>query len=190
MGTTFKNLDAKPKLESAINKFYCFSVESKAEASAAAEMLDTSTELKKDALAEAMEAVTGDLLGDVTSDDTTNAKTAASPQTDDATDADMDGASALAALASAAVAVDESKKPANGVTAISEITKLGSDVDQHGVTAEERRRDVNWFDVGIIKGTSCTVSSYYLPSGGEQDKTDIDVEREDILKKLDLQVRI
>ena len=158
--------------------------------------MDTSadlSELKKDALAEAMEAVTGDLLGDIVSDDASNAKIAASPQPDDATDADMDGASALAALASAAVAVDESKKPANGVSAITDVSalaKLGSDVDQHGVTAEERRRDVNWFDVGIIKGTSCTVSSYYLPGGGDQDKTDIDVEREDILKKLDLQVRM
>ena len=109
---------------------------------------------------------------------------------------DMDGASALAALASAAVAADESKKPSNGVSSVAStvsdvtsVTKLGgSDVDQHGVTAEERRRDINWFDVGIIKGTSCTVSSYYLPNGGDQDKTDIDVEREDILKKLDLQV--
>ena len=137
--------------------------------------------MKKDALAEAMEAVGGDLLGDVIDD-------AKSASNDDATDADMDGASALAALASAAVAADESKKPTNGISSLISNSKVGlTDVDQHGVTAEERRRDVNWFDVGIIKGTSCTVSSYYLPNG-DQEKTDIDVEREDILKKLDLQV--
>ena len=31
------------------------------------------------------------------------------------------------------------------------------------------------FDVGIIKGTSCTVSSYYLPNG-DLEKSEIDVE--------------
>ena len=144
-----------------------------------AETAKENTEPKKDALAEAMEAVGGDLLGDVIDD---------AKADNDATDADMDGASALAALASAAVAADESKKPSNGIPSAINSSKSGlTDVDQHGVTAEERRRDVNWFDVGIIKGTSCTVSSYYLPNG-DQEKTDIDVEREDILKKLDLQV--
>jgi hypothetical protein len=133
-----------------------------------AETAKENTEPKKDALAEAMEAVGGDLLGDVIDD----AK------------ADNDAT----ALASAAVAADESKKPSNGIPSAINSSKSGlTDVDQHGVTAEERRRDVNWFDVGIIKGTSCTVSSYYLPNG-DQEKTDIDVEREDILKKLDLQV--
>jgi len=137
-------------------------------------------EPKKDALAEAMEAFGGDIIGDGLDDDKT-----ASNETD-ATEAEMDGASALAALASAAVAVDVSKKPSNGTSDTSG-GDAKSDVDHHGVSAEERRRDANWFDVGIIKGTSCTVSSYYLPSG-DQEKTDIDVEREDILKKLDLQV--
>ena len=47
--------------------------------------------------------------------------------------------------------------------------------------------DSNWFDVGIIKGTSCTVSSYYLPSG-ELEKSEIDVEGdENLLRKVDLQ---
>ena len=44
--------------------------------------------------------------------------------------------------------------------------------------------DSNWFDVGIIKGTSCTVSSYYLPSG-ELEKSEIDVEGdENLLRKV------
>ena len=144
------------------------------------ELLESSktiSEPKKDALAEAMEAVGGDILGDVIDDDKTS---------NDTTDAEIDGASALAALASAAVAADESKKPSNGVTEASD-GKSSSDLDSHGVSAEERRRDANWFDVGIIKGTSCTVSSYYLP-GGDPEKADIDVERDDALKKLDLEV--
>ena len=43
------------------------------------------------------------------------------------------------------------------------------------MSAEERKKEAAWFDVGIIKGTSCTVSSYYLPNG-ELEKTEIDVE--------------
>ena len=35
----------------------------------------------------------------------------------------------------------------------------------NGADNKENKRDANWFDVGIIKGSSCTVSSYYLPSG-------------------------
>ena len=40
---------------------------------------------------------------------------------------------------------------------------------------QEAKRDANWFDVGIIKGSSCTVSSYYLPSG-DGERPEIDVE--------------
>ena len=48
------------------------------------------------------------------------------------------------------------------------------------LSSEERKKESAWFDVGIIKGTSCTVSSYYLPNG-DLEKTEIDVEvREDI----------
>jgi hypothetical protein len=43
------------------------------------------------------------------------------------------------------------------------------------MSAEERKKEAAWFDVGIIKGTSCTVSSYYLPNG-DLKKTEIDVE--------------
>jgi hypothetical protein len=43
------------------------------------------------------------------------------------------------------------------------------------MSAEERKKEAAWFDVGIIKGTSCTVSSYYLPNG-DLEKTEIDVE--------------
>ena len=45
------------------------------------------------------------------------------------------------------------------------------------MSPEERKREANWFDVGIIKGTSCTVSSYYLPNG-DLEKSEIDVEVE------------
>ena len=42
-------------------------------------------------------------------------------------------------------------------------------------TPKDSARDANWFDVGIIKGSSCTVSSYYLPSG-DGERPEIDVE--------------
>merc|ERR1719422_2335007 len=52
---------------------------------------------------------------------------------------------------------------------------------------DERKREANWFDVGIIKSTSCTVSSYYLPNG-DLEKSEIDLEGEEpISKKLELQ---
>ena len=41
--------------------------------------------------------------------------------------------------------------------------------------SEDRKKEATWYDVGIIKGTSCTVSSYYLPSG-ELEKSEIDLE--------------
>ena len=43
------------------------------------------------------------------------------------------------------------------------------------LNVEDRKREANWFDVGIIKGTSCTVSSYYLPNG-DLEKSEIDIE--------------
>jgi len=52
------------------------------------------------------------------------------------------------------------------------------------MTPDERKRDANWFDVGIIKGTSCTVSSYYLPNG-DLEKSEVDMEDQDG-KKLEL----
>eukprot|EP00096_Caligus_rogercresseyi_P012382 TRINITY_DN5163_c0_g1_i1.p1 TRINITY_DN5163_c0_g1~~TRINITY_DN5163_c0_g1_i1.p1 ORF type:complete len:1406 (-),score=452.83 TRINITY_DN5163_c0_g1_i1:478-4695(-) len=80
--------------------------------------------------------------------------------------ADMDGASALAALASAVT-----------------VKKDGS--ENGGPTPRppsDRSKDSSgWFDVGIIKGTSCTVAYYYLPSEGEGDVEDR------VLKKLELQ---
>ena len=55
------------------------------------------------------------------------------------------------------------------------------------MSPEERKREANWFDVGIIKGTSCTVSSYYLPNG-DLEKSEIDVEGDESLtKKMELQ---
>ena len=71
----------------------------------------------------------------------------------------MDGASALAALASAAAEADakSGKTSENKTDSKSKSSINGAD--------KENKRDANWFDVGIIKGSSCTVSSYYLPSG-------------------------
>merc|ERR1719219_1007344 len=58
---------------------------------------------------------------------------------------------------------------------------------KHPAPSSSAAADSNWFDVGIIKGTSCTVSSYYLPSG-DLEKSEIDVEGdENLAKKVDLQ---
>ena len=62
-----------------------------------------------------------------------------------------------------------------------------SPLPQLSSSSSSAAADSNWFDVGIIKGTSCTVSSYYLPSG-ELEKSEIDVEGdENLLRKVDLQ---
>jgi len=92
--------------------------------------------------------------------------------------ADMDGASALAALASAASMAQDNT-----------VKQEGSNGIKHEIEefAEEKKRDLAWFDVGIIKGTSCTVSSYYLPSG-DLERTEVDIEGdENLAKKVDLQ---
>ena len=48
-----------------------------------------------------------------------------------------------------------------------------------------------WFDVGIIKGTTCTVASFYLPNEDGASTGGIENEAldESVLKKVDLQVR-
>jgi len=92
--------------------------------------------------------------------------------------ADMDGASALAALASAASMAQDNTVKQEGSNGIKH------EMEEFG---EEKKRDLAWFDVGIIKGTSCTVSSYYLPSG-DLERTEVDLEGdENLAKKVDLQ---
>jgi len=43
------------------------------------------------------------------------------------------------------------------------------------MSTDECEKKAAWFHAGIIQGTSCTVSSYYLPNG-DLEKTEIDVE--------------
>ena len=90
---------------------------------------------------------------------------------------DMDGASALAALASAAASTAENSTE-NGKSSSKENSSNsnnGTTTTKSSTTPQESKRDANWFDVGIIKGSSCTVSSYYLPSG-DGERPEIDVE--------------
>merc|ERR1740137_36796 len=122
--------------------------------------------------------------------------------------ADFDGASALAALASAASLAQTTTGPSPSTPATAPgppvkqeqppaalpVTSTVAAQNQASVknefdemSPEERKREANWFDVGIIKGTSCTVSSYYLPNG-DLEKSEIDVEGdENLAKKVDLQ---
>jgi len=122
--------------------------------------------------------------------------------------ADFDGASALAALASAASLAQTTSCPTPSTpataqqlpvkqeqpsvampvsSAISAQTQASVKNEYDEMSPEERKREANWFDVGIIKGTSCTVSSYYLPNG-DLEKSEIDVEGdENLCKKVDLQ---
>merc|ERR1719458_177029 len=131
--------------------------------------------------------------------------------------ADIDGASALAALASVAslaqggdgsspsaspspssapqqpsspalpslpVKQEDQKIPASPLP-LTAGPLVKNELDE--MSPEERKREANWFDVGIIKGTSCTVSSYYLPNG-DLEKSEIDVEGDESLtKKMELQ---
>lgn len=124
----------------------------------------------KDPLAEAMNELTGGL------------------EEKDTSIADMDGASALAALASAAAEADaKSGKKPTSVSAPGNTSDSKSIISKNtinGADNKENKRDANWFDVGIIKGSSCTVSSYYLPSG-EVERSEIDIEGEG-LRKVDL----
>merc|ERR1719186_73963 len=113
--------------------------------------------------------------------------------------ADFDGA--LAALTSAASLAQttscptpatpataqqlpvEQEQPSVPVSsAISAQTQASVKNEYDEMSPEERKREANWFDVGIIKGTSCTVSSYYLPNG-DLEKSEIDVEGDENLCK-------
>ena len=85
---------------------------------------------------------------------------------------DMDGASALAALASAAASTAENSSENGKSTKEKSSSSNGTSSSKD---PQEAKRDANWFDVGIIKGSSCTVSSYYLPSG-DGERPEIDVE--------------
>ena len=133
-------------------------------------------------------------------------------------DAEMDGASTLAALASAVEApvttniadkmeseenpeakneasVEKpAKSPAEEKENDSKVLKENN-VNKNGVknnttddisnNAEDKKKEDKWFDVGIIKGTTCTVSSFYLSNQNEAGDVDIEGD-ENILKKLDL----
>jgi host cell factor len=125
--------------------------------------------------------------------------------------ADIEGASALAALASVAslaqgeaspspspgpepaspalpslpVKQEDSKAAASPLPLASGGPMVKNELED--LSPEDRKREANWFDVGIIKGTSCTVSSYYLPNG-DLEKSEIDVEGDESLtKKMELQ---
>ena len=71
--------------------------------------------------------------------------------------------------------------------------KGGSEGDSNDSDPTDRKgRDGSpeWFDVGIIKGTTCTVSSFYLPreDGSEENLENEADER--LLRKIDLQVSV
>merc|ERR1740128_775277 len=87
--------------------------------------------------------------------------------------ADMDGASALASPASIA---QNNSSPSSVASNLKQETTNGIKKQIEEVfPLEEKKKDLAWFDVGIIKGTSCTVSSYYLPSG-DLERSEIDIE--------------
>merc|ERR1719346_129637 len=66
-------------------------------------------------------------------------------------------------------------------------SNVKSELDELTAAGDDRKKEATWFDVGIIKSTSCTVSSYYLPNG-DLEKSEIDLEGEEpISKKLELQ---
>jgi hypothetical protein len=53
--------------------------------------------------------------------------------------------------------------------------------DECSKILEEKKRDEKWFDVGIIKGTTCTVSSFYLSN--KDDSGEVDIEGDENIQK-------
>ncbi|XP_052284888.1 host cell factor 1-like isoform X2 [Dreissena polymorpha] len=90
-----------------------------------------------------------------------------------ATTADSDPLATLAmAAASSAGAVSSIKL---------EPTKAQQGETKTVMTVTTPKKEGNqWFDVGIIKGTSCLVSYYHLPAEGQQGNGDIQQERKDV----------
>ena len=137
-------------------------------------------------------------------------------KTDKDKEAEMDGASTLAALASTVegaatnlptetesagksdnknletpvVQSEPPKQQSHETQPLKELNANKNGVksnngDELSNSLEEKKPDEKWFDVGIIKGTTCTVSSFYLSNGNESGDVDIEGD-ENILKKLDL----
>ena len=68
----------------------------------------------------------------------------------------------------------------------------GGDSNDPSDPTDRKGRDGSpeWFDVGIIKGTTCTVSSFYLPrEDGSEENLENEAD-ESLLRKIDLQVRV
>lgn len=164
---------------------------------------------KKDALAEAMAAVT-DLEDDDLQQQPPAAAAAAeagdggakleaaNPGERSAATADeMDGASALAAFASSAVLGSTDMDSIANKAGTGESSGLNGSGAVSGVSSEDpatlpkvNAEDAGWFDVGIIRGSSCTVSSYYLQSGVSTEDMNVEGEENGSLHKIDLQVRL
>ena len=66
---------------------------------------------------------------------------------------DMDGASALAALASAAVAGENGKENNENAANKETNSSASNGTSTNNAQDQASKRDANWFDVGIIKGT-------------------------------------
>lgn len=83
----------------------------------------------------------------------------------DEIDTDSD---ALATLASAALGCDQA--PTNGVKADLQDTKVKQECAQTPMAESVKKKDVPlWHDVGVIKGTSCTVTMFYIQSDSKDD---------------------
>ena len=173
---------------------------------------DSTVESKKEEPEAKVESINQNVNDSVSSQEKTDGNK------EDDKDAEMDGASTLAALSSTVDASEstappkstnseaasdnkiemltesQSKSPADNKENESKVLKE-NDMNKNGVknnttdsvsaNGEEKKKEDKWFDVGIIKGTTCTVTSFYLSSGNESGDVDIEGD-ENILKKLDL----
>ncbi|XP_043193091.1 host cell factor 2-like isoform X2 [Amphibalanus amphitrite] len=110
---------------------------------------------------------------------TTTAAPPAQPK-EEPSDADAEtAADPLATLASAAIST------AAAAAAVKSEPRAENGVTKSGADSEEKRRDALWFDVGIIKGTSCTVESFYLPVDENGDV--LSESDQNMMRKVDLQ---
>ncbi|XP_012935756.1 host cell factor 1 isoform X3 [Aplysia californica] len=97
-----------------------------------------------------------------------------------------DGSDPLATLASAAMSSAPVTTLKTSDASVGVNNDVGQEEARHEVKQEKivvKRDAQQWFDVGFIKSTSCTVSHYHLPSENGQGNTDVSMERHNVFNQ-------
>ncbi|KAK3581239.1 hypothetical protein CHS0354_032957 [Potamilus streckersoni] len=125
------------------------------------------------------------------------ALTAQQPTTPGTTDSDPLSTLAMAAVSTAGAVVGIKQEPGTSLYIPSSAASTTDVKQELKLPTTPVKKEANqWYDVGIIKGTSCLVSYYHLPAEGSQNngdnnvKQDIDVvsvQDHSVLKRQELQ---